>query len=226
VLALGLDGYPRGWVVAGIEDAAFAFVEVYPTVADALDAYPGAVSVGIDMPIGLPDGPGVRPADLEARALLGRRASSVFATPSRPVIEAPTHAEAIKVARAMAAPAPSAQAYALRAKILEVAPLAATDTRVFEVHPEVAFHVLNGGPLRASKRSWGGLAERLYLLETLGLAPPADFPGAAGPAPDDVLDAVVTAFVAWKHARGEARFFPEHAPAGPHHRIWFADPGG
>lgn len=224
MLAIGLDGYPRGWVVAAIRDGALDAVSLAPNLQHALDAYPGATSVGIDIPIGLPE-PGVpRPADHEARALLGPFASSVFMTPPRAVIEASTHQDAIRLARRLGCPAPSAQAYALRNKILEVAPIAAADPRIFEVHPEVAFHALNDGPLRHRKRTWAGMHERLATLATQGIDPARDVPTTVDAPPDDVLDAVVTAWVAWHHATGRARSLPADQPTHPHHRIWYARP--
>ena len=40
----------------------------------------------------------------------------------------------------------SAQSYALRVKILEVEAVAESDTRVFEVQPEVSFRAMAGKP--------------------------------------------------------------------------------
>ena len=222
MLVLGLDGYPKGWVVARIVDGRLAGLETAASLVEALEAHPEAVTVAVDIPIGLPEGPGPRPADVEARDCLGRRAATVFPTPPRPVIEAGTHAEAIRVARELGCGAPSAQTYALRRKILEVAPIAAKDDRIIEAHPEVAFRMLRGASLEAPKRSWAGLAERIAILERVDLRPPADVGAAKRAAADDVLDAVVTAWVAWAHAKGEARFFPKEAPASRHERIWYA----
>lgn len=224
MLAIGMDGYPRGWVVAVIEDGRLTTIETARNLAEALGAFPAAASIGIDIPIGLPEGPQPRAADLEARALLGRRAGTLFPTPPRRVIEAATHHEAIRMAREMGCAAPSAQAYALRTKILEVAPIAAADRSVFEVHPELAFRMLHGAPLAASKRTCAGLVERLAILEPLGLLPPGDFPGANRVPADDVLDAVVTAWVAWNHAMGQARSLPASGGEHPHHRIWYVEP--
>src|SRR5206468_1411244 len=53
--------------------------------------------IGVDIPIGLPES-GARPADVAARRFVGPRASSVFTTPQRAVLEAPSYAEARRVA--------------------------------------------------------------------------------------------------------------------------------
>ena len=50
--------------------------------------------IAVDIPIGLPDSAEPRAADIEARKLLGKRRSSVFPTPHRAVLEAPTYAKA------------------------------------------------------------------------------------------------------------------------------------
>lgn len=223
MLTLGLDGYPKGWVAVALRDGALKGVATVPTLSAALEQWPGATAIGIDIPIGLPTDAAPRASDLEARALLGPRRSSLFLTPPRQALEAPTHAEAIAICRAMGCDAPSAQAYALRGKILEVAPIAAANERIFEVHPELAFRMLAGEPLAASKRSWNGLAQRRELLSSIGLELPPSFPGGGACAPDDVLDAAVTAWVAWHHARGTAHSLPrDGALPHRHHRIWYA----
>jgi predicted RNase H-like nuclease len=225
MLTLGLDGYPKGWVVVALRDGALDGLSTVPTLSAALDRWPGATALGIDIPIGLPADATPRASDLEARALLGARRSSLFLTPPRPALEAPTHAEAIAICRAIGCPAPSAQAYALRNKILEVAPIAAAEERIFEVHPELAFRMLAGEPLAASKRSWNGLAQRRELLASVGLEIPASFPGGGACAADDVLDAAITAWVAWHYAHGTAQSLPaEGEVPHRHHRIWFASP--
>ena len=75
--------------------------------------------VAIDIPIGLPP-TGPRQADVLARGQVGRRASSVFVTPIRAALLATTHAEASALHRSATGKGLSQQAYALRAKILEV----------------------------------------------------------------------------------------------------------
>lgn len=87
--------------------------------------------------------------------------------------------------------------------------------RVFEVHPEIAFALMNGGSALPPKKRKGqgcpqGLGHRKVLLERHG------FPVAAlearmqrGAGLDDLLDACACAWSAGRIARGEARVFPD-----------------
>jgi predicted RNase H-like nuclease len=76
-----------------------------------------------------------------------------------------------------------------------------------EVHPEVSFAVLAGGPIAFAKRTWNGQHQRLRLLADVGIQIPyrldAGLVGA-----DDVLDAAVVAWTATRIARGEHVTFP------------------
>ena len=120
--------------------------------------------VGIDIPIGLPDST-VRQADVLARRALPGRASSVFTTLTRPAYLAADRAAADAVNRGLSGQGVGAQAFALRAKILEVdAWLRSRPTvEVVEVHPEVSFATMTGGPL-PGKRTPEGQQARLDAL--------------------------------------------------------------
>jgi predicted RNase H-like nuclease/predicted enzyme related to lactoylglutathione lyase len=167
------------------------------TFADALLV--DAEVVGVDVPIGMPQA-GARAADEEARRFVGERASSVFPTPIREVLEAPTYADARRVATELTGKSISAQTYALGRRILEVDEHAHRDERVIEVHPEVSFHELARRPL-ASKHRLEGLVERRALLEEAGIDVPASAPRIAEP---DLLDATIVAWTAQRYARGDA----------------------
>ena len=119
---------------------------------------------------------GPRAADVEARRFVGARGSSVFPTPIRPVLEAPTYADARAVAVELTGKSVSAQSYALRHKILEVDEHSVRDARLIEVHPEVSFSELARRPLLSKHRS-DGLAERRALLEEAGIDVPEAVPG-------------------------------------------------
>ena len=157
----------------------------------------------VTQPIGIPD-EGGRPADAAARKYVGPRASSVFATPVRRVLEAETYAEARGVASELTGKSISAQSYALRRRILEVDEYARDDERVIEVHPEVSFRELAQGPLLSKHRA-DGLAERRALLVEAGIELPATAPRIAEP---DLLDATVAAWSARRYALGEALPLP------------------
>lgn len=159
--------------------------------------------IGVDLPIGIPEA-GPRPADTEARRFVGPRAASVFTTPGRPILSAETYEQARLVATELTGKSISAQAFALRRRILELDDLAAADERVIEVHPEVSFRELARGPL-LSKHGTDGLVQRRLLLRQSGIEPPTSVPRIAEA---DLLDATIVAWSAARYARGEALPLP------------------
>ncbi|MGL5910175.1 MAG: DUF429 domain-containing protein, partial [Phycicoccus sp.] len=166
--------------------------------------------VGIDIPIGLPDST-VRQADVLARRSLPGRASSVFSTLTRPAYLAPDRAEADAVNRGLSGQGVGAQAFALRAKIVEVDAWVRTrpTVEVVEVHPEVSFAEMSGGaPIPVGKRSEAGIQARLEALAAAGVPRPSVLAG-RGYAPDDVLDACAVAWSAARRAAGAARSLPD-----------------
>jgi predicted RNase H-like nuclease len=204
----GLDGFKEKWLAVVLEDCSFADAQVFATAAEAFAQLADCAAIGIDVPIGLPDHP-PRRADLEARLAVGPRWQSVFYTCSPAVTEQPTHQEAILLARTRDEAAPSAQAFGLFAKIRTVERLLASYQQVFEVHPEVSFAALNGGPLAAGKRTWNGANRRRELLARAGIDLPNDL-GDSGLAPaDDVLDAAAVAWTAHRMAAGVAGSLPD-----------------
>jgi predicted RNase H-like nuclease len=213
-LVLGADACRLGWVAVLAEDGDFVATAIAPTFPDLLASVPGAVAVGVDIPIGLPN-EGPRAADVAARAFVGPRRSSVFPTPTRAALTAATYAEARVVS-----PSLSAQSFAIGKKILEVE--ACLEERVFEVHPEVSFAALAGSYLRHPKRTWNGQHDRRRLLADAGLMLPEHLD--AGDAPvDDVLDAAVAAWSAGRKATGRAKTLPEDPPTqdGRIVAIWY-----
>lgn len=211
-VVVGLDGCPTGWVAVTLRDGAVARVEVADVVDDALVERPQVV--GIDMPVGLVDAP--RDTDAAARALLPGRASSVFSTAPRAVVDGwvrgqvTTHAEASRRTRDVTGVGLSQQAWRLVPKMAEVERIGADAARgrnggpagtgarwpdLREVHPELAFATVAGQPL-PRKRSWAGVRARAGLLADLGVHLPDRFPGDTRSAPDDVLDAAICAWVA------------------------------
>jgi predicted RNase H-like nuclease/AcrR family transcriptional regulator len=210
---LGVDGCRAGWVGALlVPGAPRPRVVVAPTVGELVEAVRAEVElavVGIDIPIGLPDA-GLRAADALARAALRGRASSVFTTLTRAAYAEPTRAAADAVNRGLSGQGVGAQAFALRAKILEVDAWVRSrpTVEVLEVHPEVSFVEMNGGPLPAGKRTEEGRTARLDALSAAGLARPSVLQG-SGYAPDDVLDACAVAWTVARHVAGLSRSLPE-----------------
>lgn len=206
-----------------LEDGRFAGTALAVALAEVLERFPSAEAVAVDIPIGLPRR-GSRAADLEARRCLGPRAASVFLTPPRRALAAPTYAEANDLCRRITGAGLSRQAYALRGRILEADAVAGTEGRLVEVHPEVSFRAMAGRPLSHSKRTWDGLEERRRLLAREGIHVPGRLPRAGSAAPDDVLDAAAAAWSAARVARGAARSLPASPPRDRRGRpvaIWY-----
>ena len=208
-VVIGVDGCARGWVFVRLEDGAFASAALHARFADGVGAARDAAVIGVDMPIGYPSSPArQRAADVAARAMLGRRASSVFSAPPRAVLTAPDWATANERSRALTGRGLTRQSFAIGGKILEVEPVAAQYARVHEVHPEVSFHALAGRPLAASKRQWNGQMERRALLAGVGIRIPDALGEAGTVAADDILDAAAAAWSAGRIAAGEAVSLP------------------
>ena len=206
VLVAGVDGFRRGWVAVALDPSGDVEVSTHATFDEVLASRAGVIAV--DIPID-PPGLGSRPTDAAARALVGgARASSVFPTPPRAALEARTFAEACEVARTVTGKGISQQAFALGRKILEVQAHADRDERVIEIHPEVSFCELAGGPLPESKHTAEGLARRRRLLAEAGIELPAAVPGVPEA---DLLDAAAGAWTAARYAAGTAETVPpEH----------------
>jgi predicted RNase H-like nuclease len=198
----GVDLAGGGWAVVVLEDNVVADAFRCETFAEALLV--DVKVVAVDIPIGIPES-GTRAADAAARKFVGPRASSVFTTPVRQVLEAPTYGEARAVATQLTGKSVSSQTYALARRILEVDPYARDDQRLIEVHPEVSFRELSHGPL-LSKHRTDGLLERRRLLEEAGIEVPQTAPRIAEP---DLLDATVSAWSARRYANGEAVPLPQ-----------------
>ena len=202
VRVAGVDMAKGGLAVVVLEGSSVVEAFRCESFADALLV--DAEVVGIDIPLGIPES-GIREADVAARRFVGPRASSVFPTPVRRVLEATTYGEARTVATELTGKSVSAQAYALRRRILELDEYAYVDERVIEVHPEVSFRELAHRPL-LPKKGTDGLVERRTLLEEAGIEVPPSVPRVAEP---DLLDATVAAWSARRYASGEAVPLPE-----------------
>jgi predicted RNase H-like nuclease len=222
----GVDGCKAGWIAVVFPRAepSLAVARIFGTFRDVVAALPPDSVIAIDMPIGLPDQAirGGRAPDWAARDFLGRRRACVFPVPSRRAVQAfeQGYARVCAIARETSEPprAPSKQAFYIFPRILQIDALLRRDKslrgRVFEVHPEVAFALMNGGPLAEPKNMKGrghapGLAHRKLLLHDRGFdvaALEARCPRGGGL--DDLLDACACAWSAERIVTGEARLFP------------------
>ncbi len=216
---VGVDGCPGGWVAISYDTEADTLASrVYASFAELLAAYPDVTAIGVDIPIGLAQG-APRDCDVEARRVLGPRRSSVFPAPDPRVIDAPTYEEALELSRSLTDKGISRQGFAIYRKVAEVNRVVTPEQQrsVFEVHPEVSFWALAGRrPMEHHKSTPEGYEERRALLAS---AFPVPIPtreearGLARPAtPDDVLDAIVAAWTAQRHAEGQAGRLPTDPP--------------
>ena len=212
VPVLGVDGCRAGWVGAVlVPGAPRPRVVVAPTVEQLVETVRTELDVlvvGIDIPIGLPDRT-LRQADVLARRELSGRAGSVFPTLTRPAYAAPDRSAADAVNRGLSGQGVGAQAFSLRAKILEVDTWLRTrpSVEVVEVHPEVSYAAMTGASL-PRKRTEEGRRARLDALAAVGVARPSVLTG-SGYAADDVLDACAVAWSAHRYATGTARTLPD-----------------
>ena len=213
---LGVDGCRGGWIAATRGGA-----RRVARIVELFRAGQPPDLVAIDIPIGLVDA-GARRCDREARRLLPARASSVFRPPIRPMLAARSHAEACAIGRALDGKGISAQGWAIAEKIREVDALVREEPTarraLREVHPELAFALMNGGvQLVEGKRTPAGRAVRAALLEArFGPLVCQIDPRALGCQPDDLFDAFAALWSAERIARGEAVTLPADPPRDAH----------
>lgn len=207
---LGVDAAGRaGWVGVVVDDAGFVAAHVASTLVDVIALAEGAGprmdAIGVDIPIGLVDGPS-RSADGAARAYVGPRRSSVFPAPHPAVVHLDDYAEVNRVLRSLGLPATSRQAFGLFARVREASALA-VDPRVVEVFPEAAFRAMGDGAVASSKKTWNGGAVRLARLAAAqpSIVIPTQLGPAGDVAADDVFDAAAGAWSAWRYAHGVAQ---------------------
>jgi predicted RNase H-like nuclease len=166
------------------------------------------LTVGIDIPIGLPD-QGERQADRLARARVGKRWPSVFMTPPRRLLTQSSYESAMAAARSEGAKGLSRQAYAIGPRIVEAERAIGEGWALHEVHPEVSFAAMADGPLDWAKVSYRGAIVRRQLLKAVGIRLPDDLGEANGVPTDDVLDAAAAAWSAARIATGEQVRLPD-----------------
>jgi predicted RNase H-like nuclease len=200
----GADGCRTGWVVCRRDSDGTLDIRVVKTLAEACESLS---ILAVDMPIGFVDVPRPpRVCEAEARRHLPGKASSVFPTPCRAVLECLTHAEANALSKSMGVGI-NQQTFHLFPKMREVDALMRADQRlhaiVYEAHPELAFARMNGGkPVLSKKRQPEGYAERRKLLARHGFKTKVE--RLSGAARDDILDAIAVCRTATLIAAGSA----------------------
>lgn len=206
---LGIDACGKqGWVGIRLADGVYVGSLVDVRLGALIERAGGVAAIAVDMPLGLVE-KGWRVADLEARALLGVRRSSVFLVAPRPAWLESDYVAAGDRCHELTGRRLSQQAWALAPKLLEARACWLADERIHEVHPEVSFRELAGGvPLVYPKKSWRGQHARRRLLAAAGLVLPDELGEADRVPVDDVLDAAAAAWSAHRIALGVAGRIP------------------
>lgn len=214
----GVDGCRGGWFFARQNELSGKIDRgVCSDFAELMDRLKGTDVIGIDIPIGLLER-GARTCDVQARAFLGaRRGSSVFPAPIRAVLGAFDYRDACRIRFEMEGKRMSQQAWHIVKKIKAaddwLVSNPALQHKVFEVHPETSFAIMNGGrSLTHNKKKSAGRQERLALLQPHFADPAA---GAlqerdrSACQVDDVLDAFAALWSAKRILEGQAVQLPE-----------------
>jgi predicted RNase H-like nuclease len=221
---MGVDACPTGWAGVVLHGGRYHGAYAARDLGGLLDRAPGAAIVGIDIPLGLPAARW-RQADLLAATRLGAHRSRVFPVPPRPVWEEEDYLAANHRCRLLTGSGLSRQTWGLVKKLREANQHRdAGDDRLYEVHPEVSFAAMAGGPPVAwRKKSWNGQSARRRLLRSQGIALPDTLDDAGGVPPDDLLDAAAAAWTAHRIAQQAAEALPdppEHTESGLPIAIW------
>ena len=214
VRCLGIDGCKAGWAVASADpDVRF---QVALTIADAV-GQSNIVAV-VDIPIGLAESE-PRQCDLDARAALPGRKSSVFPAPCRAALDgSEDYGFACDLNQRAGGKRITRQLFGILPKIREVDFLMtpALQARIREAHPELIFATLAGSPMTHKKSSVEGKAERLTVLARLGIVfDPTEERirlGRSRVQEDDLIDAAACLVTARRIQQGEERVLPGGDP--------------
>lgn len=218
----GVDGCRAGWIAVTLANGK-PQARVFASFAEILALQPQFIAV--DMPIGFPQRaePGGRLCDRLARQRLGARQSSVFGVPARAAVMAGDYAAACAANLAHSDPPRkiAKQTFHIFPKMREIDALVtpALQARLREVHPELAFTLMNGQrpldlPKKVKNRPFPeGMALRRALLEQAGFPLSALTPPPRGGwGEDDLLDAAACCWSAQRLARGQGLCLPVDPP--------------
>lgn len=205
----GVDACRGGWVGVVLHDGAYAGIHVAERLAEVVAGIGTAAAIGVDIPLGLMES-GPRGTDAAARALLGRRRSTIFEIAPRPCWEQPDHAAASALSRRLMGKGMSIQSWGLKAKLLDANALHDRQAApLWEAHPELSFQQMGLQFADGTKKSWRGQRARLRVLAAHGIDLPEDLGAAAHVPADDVLDAAAVAWSAARIAAGRAYSVPD-----------------
>ncbi len=220
-IVAGVDGCKNGWFcVAKDVGTGRIWFGVYDDTKSLLRQQPEPSIIAIDIPIGLTEA-GPRQCDIEARKLLGSRASSVFPAPIRPALQGNTRREADLISRQVDGRGVPAQAFAIYSKIRDVDRILSAESqlqeRIKEVHPEACFWAWNNKrAMSCKKKSNDGRAERRNLVaKHFGTEVIEEIRSkylAKCVSHDDIYDAFAALWTAERIFAGKAGVIPDPSP--------------
>ncbi len=164
-----MDGCRGGWFAVALGSGGNWAIDVYKTIDALWEAISPLSMMFIDIPIGLPHAER-RICDVQARKLLGRRGSSVFAVPCRKAFQAKNYRQACRINKQVMGIKISIQTWNIAAKIKEVDTwmqnTRMAQSRVRESHPELCFWALAGNHAMVyPKKAPEGFKERYFILQ-------------------------------------------------------------
>ena len=164
----GVDGCPGGWVaiIHDINNNLFS-IRMFNSAEFLFAACSDVDFIAIDMPIGLSNNDR-RLCDVEARKLLGERASCVSNAPIRQALYAPSRLAASDITESVTNRRVGVQEFALYPKIIDLDRAITPDQqdRFFEIHPEICFWAWNNNfPIAHSKKTQEGKQARDNLID-------------------------------------------------------------
>ena len=230
---VGVDGCKAGWFSVALDENGGYEFEVFKKFRKLVEHYNDAKLILVDIPIGLPGGPGGRECDALAWNMLGYpRNMSVFPTPTRKTVkqaakepDQKSHQAANDVERRYASRGISIQAFSIAPKINKVDKVMRNldpdvRSKIREVHPELCFWALNGKkPMEYSKKKkpgdvkYFGINERLEVLDKLNVPACEIYKKALdcfqrkNVDRDDIVDALVAAVTAYR-SKGKLKTVP------------------
>ena len=218
---IGVDGCKKGWFAVALNSDQSWAIDVYKTIDALWEAIRPWSMMFIDIPIGLPHAER-RICDVQARKLLGRRGSSVFAVPCRKAFQAKNYRQTCRINKQVMGIKISIQTWNIAAKIKEVDTwmqnTRMAQPRVRESHPELCFWALaNNHPMVYPKKAPEGFKERYFILQKNYPQTDAIVEQALAQfrrkdlAGDDILDALVLA-VSARFSAGQPKTVPLKPP--------------
>lgn len=163
---IGVDWASNGWFGVVLRDDGSFETDHFPTIWSLWKVHSDAARIVITIPIGLPSA-SKRSCDVAAKQKLGRRRGSIFHAPIRDAVYQRNLEEAKRL-NERAGYSIQNQTWSIVPRIREVdefldANPGARD-RLFETHPELCFHSLNGREPVAAKTTSEGINRRKALL--------------------------------------------------------------